>query len=211
MRHILEKAGSEWEKTVLAGCFVLAVMLLVVGVMRRASGRSSVSRQAPPAQRPVLGEGAFAFLGEAPEVDADRRSPFLFETTVKPSKPVRRRRPKPPKPKPRKVEPKPEPKLEPKPEPKVEAPKPKPVRTPKPAIKYVRRALQFVYSTPTTSGKRKAFVKVQGKPALVNAGDEVAGIRIVRFTEDTLYVVDGRGKMRRVAFGQTEQITVVVK
>lgn len=224
MNRLLQRMASEWERTAFSFSGLLLVVALVLWSLGFGKGGMSfVSRQVVPSSPSVLNSNAFDFL-EPPlqTLDREKQSPFVFTTDIAARTPRQRVKPKP------KPNPVPKPAVTEKPAalPQTTAavtPAPKPTettpvrvpQTPKPKVGV--RVVQYINSAPSRSGTRTGFIRVvdpvsrRKKELTVNAGDMVEGLRIQRITDEALYVIDGGGRERKIAFGRYERVNVLLK
>ncbi len=219
-RALARKIAQEWERTafaVAALLFAIAVVMWCLG-FGRASGHF-LSRQQAPSYRTLLGNHAFAFLGDMPGLEDESKNPFVFETEIAPPR-IRRPpkvepEPEPVKPDPVKPEPVPERVVhEPTPQPQPVEPRPRPRPRP-PSVVRLPRIVEYVYSVPGRSGERKGFVRVLDpakktkKELIVKVGDIVDGVKILSITDERLTVVTAEKKSYTVSFGGSQRVMIL--
>jgi hypothetical protein len=213
MKAVSRYLQSEWEQVT---CAVAALLLLIL-LASWATRERAVARP-PGAGRitespAVIGPHAFAFLQDPETRPAMTRNPFLcsaFET----QEPRQEKAVPPPPPKPAPPAPTPV-------QPAPVAPPPAPVVTPAPAPaapapRLSVYELKYAFSTTNRSGRLVALIELRdpARPNAaplarnVSAGDQVCGLRIQGFTDQTLTLVDASGRRQSVSFGGTRRVAV---
>ena len=232
MKQFLGKIFREWEKTIFwCGVAVFSLVLLLWLSGFGEDDDQSVSRQGAPPQRSLLNETALAFLQEIAPEDVKVKNPFAFVVErKKPRRPWERQPEKKPKPDQGKggeaatTMPKP---ITSKPVtpnvvklpiptvavPVVKPPPPKPVK-PKPKKPLASRIVEYRGTMTTATGERVALVKTSNPLSketfikFMRENDSVQGIKIGAFGEESLKLVDPKGKSSEVMFGEKKTITI---